>query len=237
MKKNLSLFTISLALAQTLTATPSLNPSPTPSRPVLIEEIREAVKEKVKEKLAEVKKGTALAWTGEIEAINEAQLTLNTRLGSKTVLISEETNLVGAGSKKIAVSDLKIGDLVIAMGYLNEDEILEAKRLVLFSKPKRIIREVAFGLVTDISAEENLLTVKNEKKGQIYTVVVNAKTLITKKGEEGKIEKTKFSSLETGDWLVAIGIPTENEEKLITAKLIHVIPGLTEHKPTATATP
>ena len=62
-------------------------------------------------------------------------------------------------------------------------------------------------------------------------VVINDKTTITKKTDKN-VEKVGFSEIEIGDHLVAIGSMTENEEKIITAKIIHVIPGLS--KPTTT---
>ncbi len=124
------------------------------------------------------------------------------------------------------------------MGYLGESETLEAKRIVVISKPKPPFRVVAFGRVTDISSEEKLLTVKNEKKGITYTIAVTDKTIITKK-TDNKVQKVQFSAIEIGNRLVAVGTPTENENKLITAKIIHVIPGkaLGQEKPSSSPTP
>jgi len=119
------------------------------------------------------------------------------------------------------------------MGYLGDNGILETRRVVVVEKPKLPVREVAFGEVTDISTEEKILTIKNDKKGITYTIEVTGTTKITKKTDT-KVEKAKFSDIEKGDRLVAIGTPTENEEKIITAKLIHIIPdkAVGQEKPT-----
>lgn len=229
---------------------PSPLPSPTPqSSPAAeeeieekIKEIREAVKEKVREKIEEVKSGIPRAYVGEITQIGESEFSIETRKETVQVKVTSETKIIGKGKQTLELKDLKIGDFCIAMGYLGENGTLEAKRIVIATKPKPPVREVVFGRVTDISSEEKILTVKNEKKGLTYTVVVTDKTIITKKTDM-KVEKVKFSAIEINDRVVAIGTPTENEEKLITAKIIHVIPGRAvgqqkpTPKPTASPTP
>ncbi|MGB9706836.1 MAG: DUF5666 domain-containing protein [Microgenomates group bacterium] len=189
-----------------------------------IKEIREAVKEKVRERLEEVKRGVPRAYVGEITQIGEDNFTLEARRQTVQVKVTSETKIIGKEKQTLELKDLKVGDFSIAMGYPGENGTLEAKRIVVVSKPSPSIREVAFGRVTDISSEEKILTLKNERKGLTYTVVVTEKTIITKKVDT-KIEKVKFSSIEIGDRVVAIGTPKENEAKLITAKIIHVIPG------------
>lgn len=192
-----------------------------------VQQIREKVKEIVREKIEEVKKGQIRAFVGEISQISNLNITITNPRGEKQVRVSEETKIIGKGRKEIKLEDLEIGNFILAMGYLGDNSVLEARRIVVAEKPKLPARAVAFGKVTDISTTgEKILTVKNEKKGITYTVVVTDKTIITKKGET-KIEKVNFSAIEKGDRVVAIGTPTENETKLITAKIIHVIPAPT----------
>jgi hypothetical protein len=192
--------------------------------PAGVKEIREKVKEIVREKIEEVKKGQKRAYVGEISQISNSLITVTNPRGEKQIRVSEETKILGIGRIQIKLKDLKIGNFLIAMGYLGDEDILEARRVVVAEKPILPVREVAFGEVTDISTEEKILTVKNEKKGITYTVEVTGKTKITKKIET-KIQKAKFSDIQKGDRLVAVGTPTQNEEKIITAKIIHIIPG------------
>jgi len=237
MMKKLTIFWLlaisSLLLAKNITAV-----SPTPeATSAAVNDIRAKVKEIVQEKLDQAQKGQKMAFTGEVTAISDLNLTLQTNQGDKQLRVATDAALIGKGGKKIQIKDLKSGLFAIAMGYLEENDILGVRRLVLGEKPKTSAKEVAFGKVTDISKEENVLTVKNEKKGIIYTVEVNDKTVINKK-VDGKIQKIKLEVIETGDYLIAIGTPTENEHKLITAKIIHVIPGLSkETSPTPSAKP
>lgn len=242
-----SLFLISYYLIHSL---PALAISPTPTlvaTPIeapqgsieeKIQQIRDEVKKKVREKIEETKKGTKTAYAGEIIQITDLSLTLSTFMGEKNVQVATDTAIISRGSQKMTFQDLKVGNFVLTMGYLADNNLLEAKRIVVANKPKNIVLEVAFGKVTDISADEKIITVKNEKKNLLYTIEVTDKTIITKK-VDGSVKKVKFADIAKDDRLVAVGTPTENEEKIIVAKLIHVIPGLAlgQEKPTATVTP
>lgn len=235
-----------LVATSTLAASPTPRPSPdssvTPTETIdkkvdeKIKEIREAVKEKVREKVQEVKLGLKKAYVGEITEINDSTLTLSTPTSTKQVKVAEEAVIVGKGGKKIAFSDIKVGDFCIAIGYVGENNVLDGRRIVIITKPKPLKREVAFGVVTDTSEEEKVLTVRNEKKNVVYTIEVTDKTIITKKVDDS-VKKVKFADVVKGDRLVAVGIPSENEEKFITAKIIHVIPGKAESETTPSPTP
>jgi len=249
MKKKFSIFNFQFSifllcslslLSPAITKAVSPTPEATDSA---VQEIRNKVKEIVNEKLEQAQKGQKLAFVGTISQINGLNLTLETNEGDKQLNIATDAAIIGKGNKKIAVKDLKNNLYAIAMGYLEENNVLGVRRLVISDAPKTPAKETAFGKVTDISKEENVLTVKNEKKNIIYTVEVIDKTVITKK-VDGKVQKVKLEVIETGDYLIAIGTPTENEHKLITAKIIHVIPGLSKEasptpspKPTTKATP
>ena len=240
----------SLILAMKIAAqspTPEISPTAEEVSDDKVQGIREAVKEKVREKLEEVQKGQKRAFVGEIKKISNSTLILTALQGEKQVTVSEETTIIDKDRKEIELDALEVGDYLIAMGYLEEADLLSAIRIVVTNELKLPDREVAFGEVTDISAEEKILTVKNQKKGTIYTVEATGTTKITKK-IEGKVQEAKFADINEGDRLVAIGKATENEETIISAKIIHVIPGqaigLTEEEepsptpsPKATPTP
>jgi len=239
-----SLFLVLPARAISPTLTPTTTPTEIPSGSIeeKIQEIRDEVKKKVREKIEETKKGMKAAYIGEITDITDSSLTITTFKGVSSIKVATDTAIINLGNKKIALKDLEIGNFIIAMGYIADTNLLEAKRIIVINKPKIVIREVAFGKVTDISTDEKILTVKNEKKNLLYTIEVTDKTIITKK-IDGKVKKVKFADVVIGDRIVAIGTPSENENKIITAKLIHVIPGLAlsqskgQEKPTITVTP
>ena len=226
------------------TPSPEVTPEASQEEAVMgekVKEIRDAIKEKVREKIEEAKRGPKRAFVGEISQIADNTLKLENRQGNREVQIDTEAAIIGLKRETLQFEDLQPDDFVIAMGYLSEENVLLARRIVLRPKPKPRQREVAFGLVTDISAAEGeeILTVKNEKKGMTYMVDAGSAKMITKK-LEGKIQKVTFADIALDDRLVAIGTVTENEEKIITAKIIHVIPGQpseSEGQPTPELTP
>jgi len=203
-----------------------------------IQQIREAVREKVRERVQEVRQGIPRGYFGEIKQISNQEFTLATRREEIQVTVFAEAKIIDRNRQNLEFKDLKVGDFCIAMGYLTENKTLEAKRIVLIPKPKPPLRMAIFGKVTDISKEEKIFTVKNEKKGLTYTISTSGKTAITKKGET-KMRKVDFSAIEIGDRVTAVGTHKENEEKIITAKIIHVIPGKTlgQEKPSPSPTP
>lgn len=227
-KKALIFYLMLLVLALPVAAQPDQTPgSPTSSTnpSPAVKNIRDRVKEIVREKIDELKRGRKGAYFGELTAIGGNQLTVSNRFGKNQIIINEETKIIGTARQELTLADLKTGMFIVAMGYIDTTGNLEAKRIVIMSRPKLPARQVAFGRVSDISKEENILTVKNEKKGITYSVEADEKTIITKK-IDGKIQKISFDKISLNDFLVAIGISSQNETKIITAKLIHIIPGL-----------
>ena len=100
---------------------------------------------------------------------------------------------------------LKEGAYAVVIGLVEGNDV-EAKRVVITAAPKIDKRVAVAGRVIDISPEEQLLTVKNEKSGEVVTVEIK--------------EEKQFSQIKADDWLVAIGIPAENDEKMLTAKTV-----------------
>jgi hypothetical protein len=236
MKKIIIFLAIALCFSASAITVKAVSPTPE-ATDAAVQEIRDKVKEIVREKLDETQKGQKKAFVGTISEINGLNLTLETNEGNRQLNIATDAALINKVGKKITMKDLKTGLFAIAMGFMEENDVLGVRRLVISEKPKTVAKEIAFGKVTDISKEENAITIKNEKKNIIYTVEVTDKTTITKK-VDGKVQKVKLEVIETGDYLIAIGAPTENEHKIVTAKIIHVIPGLSkEASPTPSAKP
>jgi hypothetical protein len=211
--------------------------SPTPeASESAVQEIRDKVKEIVREKIEETQKGQKAAFFGEIGKITEEALTLQTTQGEKQLKIATDTAFIGKGNKKITLDDLKAGSFAIAMGFLEDNNSLQTKRLVISEKTQTAARETAFGKITDISSEEKVLTIKNEAKNMIYTVEINDKTIINKR-VDGKIQKIKFEAIAKGDQIITVGAPSENEHKIITAKIVQVISNGVQEEAEPTATP
>jgi len=221
-------FLTGLAIAQDeeeITPTPEIT-----SNNENVKDIRNAVEEKVQGILKDNKQGDKKGYSGSIISIEDLTLTLETNEGEKEVEIATDAAIIGQSGKDIEIKDLKKNLFVIAMGYINEQAQLEVSRLVVQEKTKSTSKEVVRGEITDISTEEQILTVKNEKENLIFTIEIDEDTGITRKDEDGKKAKAKFSNLEKNDRIFIIGEPTENEHKIITAILVLAIAGEQEEE-------
>jgi hypothetical protein len=240
-KKILALISLTLILffglfisnkAQAVTETPE-------TASAAAQELRDKVKEIVREQIVETQKGQKMAFSGEITAIANANLKIETNQGEKTLKVATDAAIISKAGKKMKIGELIKGVFAIAMGYAEDNDILGVKRLVLIEEPKPINKDAAFGKVTDISSVEKVLTIKNEKQNLTYTVEIDDKTLINK-NVNGKIQKIKFEAISKNEKIIAIGAPSENEHKIITAKMVYIIeensPAPTEGK-TPTSTP
>lgn len=199
-------------------STPSLNPNLKQK----VNQIREELKERVQERLQLLKKPKGFA--GKIIKIGQNSFTLETKVKTIEVFVDEETKFIGVKRQEITFNDLKVGDFVIAMGYINEEENFQAKRVVVTPQPKPLLRRAIWGTVDDISSEEKIITLKNTKKGLIYTIEITSETKITKKIDKN-VKLVDFSEIKVGDRIIAVGTLKQNQTNTIIAKIIHVIPG------------
>jgi len=217
-----------LVLSQTASWAVDETPTPTESQDVLgdkVKEIRDAVKERVRETLNEAKQGQKRAFVGEITEISDGMVSLKTRSGLGYTAVTADTTVLGLNRQPTDPSELTVGNFAIAMGFTDENSVLQAKRLLVIAKPAPRLRRAIFGTVSDISQTENMLTVKNVKAGTIYSVEASSQTTITKK-VNGKMETVEFEAIKINDRIVAVGKAEENSEIIISATRIHVIPGL-----------
>lgn len=227
MKKIVLLF----AIFNLLFTIPVWAQSPTPEEETATPpaEIREEIKERVQERIEGIRQAvTKRAFWGSLTEITNSTLVLDSPRGERRVLTDKETTFVGAAKEEIKFADLEIGNFIIAMGYLNENGTLTAKRVIALKKPPTptIKRLAVFGKVTDIDEKDKILTLSHPKTQTTFKVQVTGSTIITKK-VEGKIKKVVFTEIEIGDRIVAVGT-REKEGGILTAKIIHVIPGKAE---------
>lgn len=109
------------------------------------------IREKVQDKVDQIQ-NAPVAYTGTITDISELSLNLkNSSDEIKQVSVTKETVYVNDISKKeIKFNDLAIGDFLLAMGYKNGNQVLEAKRIVVTNKPVTPARKIHFGKVSEL---------------------------------------------------------------------------------------
>ncbi len=228
-KINLLMIVPALSLISIFVVLPALAQSPNPKESNTatasadqekIEAVREFFKEKVKGE-NNVQVGEKKGAFGQIVNINQSTLTIETNNGETNIKVASDSALIGESGKKITNDDLEKDMFIIAMGYIDENLDLEARRLVVDQKPETSDKQIISGIVTDISNEEKIITIKNEKSGVIYTLMIETKTDLQKQDQE----KTEFKDFQTGDYFVAIGTTSKNENKIINATSVFAIQG------------
>lgn len=225
--------TLTMATAQTPTAKATVTPTPTSTT------TSEEIKEKVQARIEEINdKAKKRAFWGTLEEINGTTLIISGPKGEKRIKTDETTVFVNSAKKTIKITDLEIGNFLIAMGYWKENGTLEGKRvIVLKAAPKPAIKRNAIsGKVNEIVKGESVISITSGKDNQTtYEVTFTGKTVITKK-VDGKIKKVTFDAIAVGDRIVIVATKV-TEGNGFTAKIAHIIPGLVTPTPSAKLTP
>ena len=221
---NLILFSLTLIPFKVLAQTES-EPSPSPN-----DLIKQKVDERIEKAVSNAEEATKQAFVGEIEEIANATLTLKTTSGEEKTKVAEDATILNSDRDEIDLEDLEIGEKVIVMGYMDDQGILEARRVVVIEEFQTSESEAIFGIVTDISSEEKILTVKT-KDETLYTVEMDSEVEISQT-LNGDKETADFKDIKENDSLVIIGETEENAKKMITASLIHLITSEVEEEVT-----
>ena len=158
---------------------------------------------------------------GTITSISGTTINIETKKETvKTIFTDNVTKFVqvGQGGKKtIALSDLKVGDKISAVGIAKDENSGLARFVVKFNR-SILRRHAVFGTVKSISKDALTLThlIYTDK---IFTVKTTTDTKIKIKD----IENASLSDIKVGDRVAASG--TIDNKGVITAKRIFVIPG------------
>jgi hypothetical protein len=167
----------------------------------------EGVRERVKEKVEAAKKNPK-AYIGSVTDKTEDTLQIQNDSGEiQLISINPDSASFAKIDKKTASADyddIGIGDYIIAMGFANGNDVLEAKRVVITSQPESSDIEVLLGTVDAIDKKEV--------------------TLATKMGEFSldfpkRWTGPEISELEENMPLISIGVVEDN---VISIRTIHI---------------
>ncbi len=125
----------------------------------------ELISERVQEKVEQARK-LARAYIGTVTEISESTIQINKfTLDEEKIdkgeiqqisIDEEETTFlkITETSKEIEFSDVAIGDFIIAMGFKNENDVLEGKRALIVTPIKPSNRQAIYGRITELSIKE-----------------------------------------------------------------------------------
>lgn len=198
----------------------------------LREEVRKKVEEKLKTIVTERKKR---GWIGIVEEKTASGFKLSVKDEIRTVIISEEAQIVGLKREKLDFDDLETGQRLVAMGYLQPDNSLEARRIVFLpEKEEKEGRRVVFGSIIDKSKEEEILVIApSQNPDQEYEIILNQKTVLRQRVGK-KLEKIKYEDLKVDQKIIAVVIPAKSNGSTYYAKLILALSPIPSSSPTPT---
>jgi hypothetical protein len=118
-------------------------------------------------------------------------------------------NTKGTNNKAVKLTDVAIGDFIVAMGYVNGNQVLEAQRILITDPLIDSTLSVAMSKVTKTSAKT--LTVSDVKNGQSGTLTP-VKTTSLKSVTGGKTSTMKITAVNADDTVISVtdtsGTPT-----------------------------
>ncbi|MFV1917048.1 MAG: hypothetical protein ACC618_00970 [Patescibacteria group bacterium] len=189
------------------------------------EEVKEAteesgaIREKVQEKIEERRK-RAKAYIGTITDISEDTIQIKSGQGEiqQIAASDEQTSFVKIGTKNQSLDydEIAIGDYIIAMGFINSNDVLNARRFLVTDPPKTATPEAYMVRVSEIN--DGKITTNEISTNDEINLEVDKNTLITV-SEEGGFSEIELEDIETKSTIIFIG---SVEDEVLEAKRIHI---------------
>jgi len=127
------------------------------------------------------KTNTPKSFFGSITQINDSQIIINIQNQSKTLKLNEKITYIDAKRQKSKLANFKVGQTILAMGYINDDDnIVDCRRIIATeSKSVENNTQVITGKIVDVSQSQTspifVLIPFQNKNGQ-YQIKTDAKT-------------------------------------------------------------
>lgn len=181
--------------------------SPAPSDATGESAIRDKVAQKVAEALNKPK-----AYLGVVTDIADSTIQIKSLESEIKQISTGEDGIVvvnskGTANKIVKLTDIAIGDFIVAMGYINSNSVLMAQRILITDPVTEPKVSAIFAKVTDIT-KKNLSTsgVKNQQNSVVSS---DSKTaFISFLG--GKTAKSKLADISQGDLIVYVSVTGDN---------------------------
>lgn len=180
---------------------PQTVPTPNPSDNSSESAIRAKVEQKVADALNKPK-----AYIGVVTDIADSTIQIKTNaseirqvsIGGSDITV---VNSKGTNNKIVKLTDMAIGDFIVAMGYVNSSSVLSAQRILITDPLTESKIDAFYGKVTDTSKKS--ITAVSLKDGKATTLTPGAKTII-QSFASGKFVVTKLANINVDDSVIYI---------------------------------
>ena len=188
-----------------------------------IQKLREVVQQKVKEKLASITSTTTgkRAYIGIINKIESNDITISHLDKQHQLTVDQDTIFIDSKRNKTTLDKIASGQAILAMGYLNESQILETKRLIIVGIESLEERKhTTIGKIVDISSSSPIFVlIPSNNKDTQYQIKTDKNTKILLKDKT----ELKLSDLQNGQKVIVIFSPTtENSKTYYAHKIIQL---------------
>jgi hypothetical protein len=199
---------------------PVVEPTKTTTNSDEIKKIREAVQKKVQEKLKQIVTPTTSirSLIGTVVEITDKQIAFEYQNTKQLLQVSDETVFIDSKRNKTKFENIKVGQGILSMGNLNDEGVLETKRLVFTDlKTLENKKQTVVGMVVDISKSSSVFTlIPTKNKNSQYQIKTDQNTKIENKDSK----ELGLKDLVSGQKLIVVLQPDENTSKTFYASKI-----------------
>jgi hypothetical protein len=145
------------------------------------------------------------SYLGTVTDIAENTIQLKSPIGEiKQVSTQAVPTVIKDGKvvKEVKLTDVAIGDFIVAMGFRNGNHVLDARRILITTQPQAPSKEYLLGKVTKNTKGKVSFT--NIKNGQ-ETALTTATEATAYLKKDSQLSKIKFANLTENDLFVAVG--------------------------------
>lgn len=215
-----------LLLAAIAVSSPTATPSSTPTTTSEIQKFKESISEKVKAKLQEINQPTNTdpkrGYIGTITKIDTETINIDTKDKNHTVTFNTDTAILNAKSTKIKSTDLKVGQEILAIGLLDDQNKFTAKRLIVTTpKSSQNLKTIIYGQVVDMSTMYSLIAlIPTNNKNTQYQIKTDTKNIqiVSKDGT-----KLTIKDVTKGKKIIVISTSAPVSGQTLTAEKIIVL--------------
>lgn len=183
--------------------------------------VREAIRKRVEEKLAKLSKSPK-AVVGELKEVTDTTLNITTKNGEILAATNEDTKYFRVTKgKQVAVKfeDLVLNDFIVAMGYKNGNNVLDAKRVISYNVSPLVEKKAIYGVVrTNMNGSLGVQT-----SSGLVTVQTDDDTKVTKKADGSKLEEVDVEEINLGDKILATATPNSKKPGTVIADKVRVL--------------
>ena len=215
----LPLFLVTIAVT-----TPVITPVPTITNE--IQKFREVIQEKVKAKLQEINQPTNTdpkrGFIGTITKIDTTQISLDTKDKNRNILLTADTIYLNSKSTKIKSTDLKVGQEILVISLIDDQQNLTAKRIIVTTAKSTLnLKTTVFGQIVDISTMYSLIAmIPQSNKNTQYQIKTDTKNIqiVSKDGT-----KLTLKDITKGKKIIVVSTSTPISSQTLAAEKIIVM--------------